>query len=135
MTVLAHGGGRPMGELLAWIAAVNAVGSESVRLATPLLPGEARDLRETFRAEHRLRGRETMVHAIVTQVLLDWCATASGQARADILQRLALRLDAWLDEPGSPSRRALRLALIPPVIATLTRRALRMLVSHRIISR
>ncbi len=101
MTVLAHGSGRPMNELLAEIAAVNDVGSEAVRLVSPLMPGEARDLQETIRAHNRLRGRETMVHAIVSQVLLDWCATASGQTRSDILQRLALRLDAWLDEPGS----------------------------------
>src|SRR5260370_16907472 len=96
MTVLAHGGGRPMGELLAEIAAVNDVGSESVRLVTPLLPGEARDLRETFRAEHRLRGPETMVHAIVTQVLLYWASTPSVQPPAAILPRLPPSLDARL---------------------------------------
>jgi hypothetical protein len=37
-----------------------------------------------------------MVHAIVTQVLLDWCATATGQTRSDVIQRLAL-LNAWLE--------------------------------------
>jgi hypothetical protein len=31
-----------------------------------------------------------------------WCATASGQTPGEILQRLALRLDTWLDEPGPP---------------------------------
>jgi hypothetical protein len=91
-----------MNEVLAEIAAVNDVGTEQVRLVTPLLPGELLDLRESNRAEHRLRGREAMVHAIVTQILLDWCADASGETRADILQRLALRLDAWLDELGQP---------------------------------
>ena len=40
-----------------------------------------------------------MVHAIVTQILLDWCATATGQTRSDVIQRLAL-LNAWPgDEP------------------------------------
>jgi hypothetical protein len=40
------------------------------------------------------------VHAIVAQILLDWCATATGQTRSDVIQRLAL-LNAWLaSEPG-----------------------------------
>jgi len=43
-----------------------------------------------------------MVHAIVTQILLDWCATATGQTRSDVLERLALQLGAWLDEPRQP---------------------------------
>jgi len=51
-----------------------------------------------------------MVHAIVTQILLDWCATATGQTRSDVIQRLAL-LDAWLDDeprplPEGPRRQA-----------------------------
>jgi hypothetical protein len=72
MTILAHGSGRPTGELLAEIAAVNDAGTQTIRLMSHLMPGEA------------------MVHALVTQVLLDWCATASGQTRSDVLQRLAL---------------------------------------------
>jgi len=49
------------------------------------------------------------VHAIVTQILLDWCATATGQTPGEVLQRLALppgwpgtwQLDTWLGgEPG-----------------------------------
>jgi hypothetical protein len=102
ITIMAHGRGRPMKELLAEIAAVNDVGTEQVRLVTPLLPGELRDLQESNRAEYRLRGREGMVHAIITQILLGWCADASGETRADVLQRLALRLDAWLDELEQP---------------------------------
>jgi hypothetical protein len=31
-----------------------------------------------------------MVHAVVAQVLLSWCATASGQTPSDVIQRLAL---------------------------------------------
>jgi len=65
-----------------------------------MMPGEARDLQETDRAQSRLRSRETMVHALVTQILLGWCATASGQTRGEVLQRLALELDARLGEPG-----------------------------------
>ena len=102
MTILAHSGGRPMDELLAEISAVNDASTQAIRLVSPLMPGEARDLQENIRAQNRLRGRETMVHAIVTQILLDWCATASGQTRSDVLQRLALRLDAWLDQSGPP---------------------------------
>ena len=41
------------------------------------------------------------MHAIVAQILLDWCATATGQTRSDVIQRLAL-LNAWLDD--KPSR-------------------------------
>ena len=44
MTILAHGGHRPPGELLAEIAAVNQAGTQTVRLMSPLMPGEARDL-------------------------------------------------------------------------------------------
>jgi hypothetical protein len=43
-----------------------------------------------------------MVHAVVTQILLDWYATASGQTHSEVLQRLALKLDAWLDQSGPP---------------------------------
>jgi hypothetical protein len=40
-----------------------------------------------------------MVHAIVAQNLLDRRATATGQTRSDVIQRLAL-LNTWLgDEP------------------------------------
>lgn len=108
MTILAHGGGRPMNELLAEISAVNEAGTHAIRLVSPLMPGEARDLQENIRAQNRLRGRETMVHAIVTQILLGWCATASGQTPSDVIQRLALRLDAWLDEHehGPPPERS-----------------------------
>jgi hypothetical protein len=104
MTILAHGGGRPMNELLTEIAAVNDADAHMIRLVSPLMPGEARDLQESIRAQNRLRSREIMVHAIVTQILLDWCATASGQAPSEVLQRLALRLNAWLDQSGPPGQ-------------------------------
>jgi hypothetical protein len=42
-----------------------------------------------------------MVHAIVAQILLDWCATATGQTRSDVIQRLAL-LNASLDDEPRP---------------------------------
>jgi len=103
ITILAHGGHRPPAELLAEIAAVNDTGTETVRLMSPLMPGEARDLRETQRAVGRLRSRETMVHAAVTQILIDWHATATGQERAEIIQQLALRLYSMFDQPGPPS--------------------------------
>jgi hypothetical protein len=35
-------------------------------------------LQENIGAQNRLRGRETIVHAIIIQILLDWCATASS---------------------------------------------------------
>jgi hypothetical protein len=98
MTILAHGVGRPLEELLAEIAAVNEADTETVRLVSPLMPGEARDLQETGRAQSRLRSRETMVHALVAQILLGWCTTAFGQTRSEVLQRLAPELDAWLGE-------------------------------------
>jgi hypothetical protein len=58
MTIMAPEHRRSMNELPAEITAVNDVGAEQVRLVTPLLPGELRDLREISRAQHRLRGRE-----------------------------------------------------------------------------
>ena len=66
------------------------------------MPGEARDLQENIRAQNRLRGREAIVHAIVTQILLNWCAAATGQPPSEVLQRLALELDAWLGQPEPP---------------------------------
>lgn len=39
---------------------------------------------------------------MITQVLLGWCATAAGQTRSEVIERLALTLDAWLDQSGSP---------------------------------
>lgn len=53
MTILAHGAGRPLEELFAEIAAVNDIGSTMIRLASPLLPGEASDLVEADRAQRR----------------------------------------------------------------------------------
>lgn len=103
ITVLAHGGGRPVSELLAEIAAVNDIGTETVRLLSPLMPGEARDLQETQRALNRLRGREAMVHAAVTQILLDWYAAATGQSHSEAIQRLALALNAMFREQGDES--------------------------------
>lgn len=105
MTILAHGGGRPLGELLAEIAAVNDADAHMISLVSPLLPGEARDLHENIRAQNRLRGREGMVHAMVTQILLGWCAAATGQTRGEVIERIALTLDAWLDESGPPEQR------------------------------
>jgi hypothetical protein len=48
-----------------------------------------------------------MVHAIVAQILFDWCATATGQICGDVIQRLAL-LNARFDDeprplPGGPA--------------------------------
>lgn len=100
ITILAHGGHRPPAELLAEIAAVNEVGTETIRLMSPLMPGEARDLQETQRAVNRLRGREAMVHAAVTQILLAWYATATGQTLSQAIQRLALTLSETFGEPG-----------------------------------
>jgi hypothetical protein len=42
-----------------------------------------------------------MMHAIVAQILLDWCATATGQPASDVIQRLAL-FNAWLDDEPRP---------------------------------
>jgi len=103
ITILTHGSHRPPAELLAEIAAVNDTGTETIRLMSPLMPGEARDLQETQRAVNRLRSCETMVHAAVTQILIDWHATATGQERAEIIQHLALRLYSIFDQPGPPS--------------------------------
>ncbi len=43
-----------------------------------------------------------MVHAIVAQVLLDWCATATGQTRSDVIQRLALPISPPVDSALTP---------------------------------
>jgi hypothetical protein len=101
MTILAHGAGRPLRDLFSEIATVNEVGTDHLRLATPLMPGDARDLDETFRAQNRLRGRETLVHAVAAQVPIGWCATANGQTRGEVVQRLALALDEWADGADS----------------------------------
>lgn len=97
MTIMADGGDRPLGELLAEIARVNSPVPLQVTLVTPLTPGESRDLAEAIGAQNRLRQRETTMHAIVTQVLLGWCATASGQTTSQVLQRLALALSDCFD--------------------------------------
>jgi hypothetical protein len=129
ITILAHGGHRPPGELLAEIASVNEAGTEMVRLMSPLMPGEARDLQETQRAVNRLRGREAMVHAAVTQILLDWYATATGQTHDQAIQRLALTLSEMFEGQGTflagPARgeRALPLAMAEAASAWACRRA------------
>lgn len=118
MTILAHGGHRPMGELLAEIGAVNDTSTGTIRLISPLMPGEARDLQQAIRAQNQLRSRETLVHAVVTQILRDWCATAAravtcgagsaGGARA-------CRAASWRAEaPDRPARRCRRPGLFPP---------------------
>jgi hypothetical protein len=109
MTILAHGGNRPMDELMAEIAAVNNISTDTIRLVSPLLPGEAHDLQEAARAQQQLRRRETTVHALVTQILLDWCATATGETRSQVLpapgaetRHLAQRIRTTL--PGTRHR-------------------------------
>jgi hypothetical protein len=102
MTIMANGVGCPLEELLADIAAINDVGAEPIRLVSPLMPGESRDLEENIRAQNRVRGIEAMVHATVAQILLDWCATATGRTCGEVIQRLALTLNDWLDEPAPP---------------------------------
>ncbi len=72
---------------------------------SPLMPGEARDLQEIQLAVNRLRSRETMVHAAVTQILLDWYAIATSHTHSEAIQRLAPRLSAMFDDPGSAQDR------------------------------
>jgi hypothetical protein len=43
-----------------------------------------------------------MIHAAVTQMLLDWYATSTSQAHSDVIQSLALKLNEWLDDPEPP---------------------------------
>jgi hypothetical protein len=101
MTILAHPAGRPIEELLEEISEVNQTQTKPVRIVSPLLPGEAITLTETSRATNRLHGRETMVHALITQILVGWLAEASGQSRSEVIQRLALALDTWLADGES----------------------------------
>jgi hypothetical protein len=98
MTILAHGGHRPLAEVFAEIAEVNQIGAEQIRIITPLMPGELRDLTESARAQSRLHARETTVHALASQILLGWYAEATGQTRSEVLQRLSLLLNAWLTQ-------------------------------------
>lgn len=102
LTIIAHPDGRTPEELLAEIAEVNQMTVDHISIVSPLLPGEARTLTETTRANSRLRSRETKVHAFVTLLLVDWLAEETGQTRSDVLHRLALRLDAWLSEHDRP---------------------------------
>ena len=41
-----------------------------------------------------------MVHAAVTQILLAWYATATGQTLSQAIQRLALTLSEMFEGPG-----------------------------------
>jgi hypothetical protein len=41
-----------------------------------------------------------MVHAMITQVLLGWCATAAGQTRSEVIERLALTSTPGSTSPG-----------------------------------
>jgi hypothetical protein len=59
ITVLAHGGHRPPGELLAEIAAVNEAGIETVRLMSPLMPGFAYPVLMIIRNCSLIRGSYT----------------------------------------------------------------------------
>jgi hypothetical protein len=45
-----------------------------------------------------------IVYTIVTQILLNWCAAATGQTPSEVLQRLSLELDAWLGQPRPPEQ-------------------------------
>jgi hypothetical protein len=92
MTVLAQSG-RPLEQALAEIAAVTDAATATVRVTTPLPPGEKRDLEESARAFNQLRSRETLIHAMLTQVLLRWCAEATGETSEQVLQRLALQVE------------------------------------------
>jgi len=99
ITILAEGSQerRPIHDQLAEIAKVNNTGVVPFKLVSPLLPGESHDLNETIRAQNRLHGREAMVHALVTQILIGWCAKATGETNNEVIQRPALTLSGWFD--------------------------------------
>jgi hypothetical protein len=59
---------------------------------------------ENIRAQNRLRDRETIVHAIVTQIPGQLVRRGTGQTPSEVLQRLTLELDAWLGQPGPPEQ-------------------------------
>jgi uncharacterized membrane protein YeiH len=75
------------------------------------------------RDEH-VSGGENNVHALGTQILIGWCATASGQTRGQVLQRLEVELDARLGEPGQrPENSDEAGSALPRRYAAMSRRA------------
>jgi hypothetical protein len=68
MTIMANGAGRTLEDLFAKIAAVNDAGTETIRMVTPLMPGEAHDMRGRLRSRHPLchRGDDRSVITTTT---------------------------------------------------------------------
>lgn len=75
---------------------VNKPGRTDVTITTPLQPEEQRALTEAFAALNDLRSRQTGMHLMVEETLTGWLAEATGQTRAEIVQKLALAMDALM---------------------------------------
>ncbi|GAA1770769.1 hypothetical protein GCM10009734_94350 [Nonomuraea bangladeshensis] len=94
MTIVAHAKGRSSEEIMAEIAAVNRHSEISLKLTTPLPPGEMRQIGETIRALNLLRSREASVHMDITMTLVRWLAEATEQTPSEVIQQLALTIEA-----------------------------------------
>jgi hypothetical protein len=75
---------------------VNQPGSPQVRLRTPLSAEDARvlDVVQAWNAD--VRSRQAGVHLLIEGTLIDWLAEATGQERAAVVERLALRIERVL---------------------------------------
>ena len=87
----------------------------------PPLPRPARFLRPHHMArrpdiaEAPRHGNITPVAGNLSETSRErWCATATGQTPGEVLQRLALELDAWLGQSGPPGRRDCPLSMRQP---------------------
>lgn len=75
---------------------VNQPSGPQVRLRTPLSAEDARVLDEAQAWNADVRSRQAGVHLLIEGTLIDWLAEATGQDRAAVVQRLALKIDRLL---------------------------------------
>ncbi|WP_026212573.1 hypothetical protein [Longispora albida] len=101
-----------------WIAALTILGDSSltprertdlvaqvippptleVRISTPLPSEDMTAIQDAFSQAGWLHSRKTGVHLLVENQLIAWLSGETGETREQILQRLALTLDAQLGD-------------------------------------
>ncbi|GAA3516665.1 hypothetical protein FHR32_003277 [Streptosporangium album] len=101
LTLVANRGDRSAEQLRDEIAEVNQVSPVRLSLSTPLQPGEERDLQETLRAVQELHSRSMSANLEVMTMLVTLLAQAIAQTPSEVIQRVALTIEAALLEKGT----------------------------------
>ncbi|WP_405071373.1 hypothetical protein OG558_18545 [Kribbella sp. NBC_01510] len=104
MTIFGEPGHDPehLEQKVAMIAAVNQAGAVGIKLRGPVSEHDQQALAEGVAAMNTTRSRQAWLNHLIEAQLIIWLADATGQSRADIIQRLAIQLGSVIppEPPG-----------------------------------